>query len=66
MRSGENTELNRARRLSQEDAVIRLTSQDWDQLADFIESEDDDPNQALRRAAERNSDVGPAAAQRST
>ncbi len=58
--------LNRARRLIQEDAVVRLTAKGWDQLANFIESEDDAPNQALRHAAERNPDVRPVAAPRST
>ena len=54
--------LTRARALIQEEAVIRLTAKGWEQLADFIESEDDAPNQALRGAAERNPDVRSVAA----
>ncbi len=49
--------LYRARSLIREEAVIRLTATGWEQLADYIEADDDAPNQALRRAAERNPDV---------
>ncbi len=53
--------LLRAWTLIQEEAAIRLTAKGWEQLADFIESEDDAPNQALRRAMERNPDIQAAA-----
>lgn len=57
--------LSSARDHIREDAVIRLTEQGWNQLADYLESPDDGPNEALLRAAERNSDVRPVAAARS-
>ena len=56
--------LSRARTLIQEEAVIRLTATGWEQLADFIEAEDDAPNPALRRAAERSPNVQSVAAAR--
>lgn len=49
--------LRGARRLIQEEAVISLTAKGWDELVAFIENADDEPNEALRRAAERNVDA---------
>lgn len=49
--------LRRARTLIQEEAVISLTAKGWDELVAFIESADDEPNEALRRAAERSLDA---------
>jgi uncharacterized protein (DUF1778 family) len=49
--------LERSRTLIREASVISLTAKGWGELMTFIEDADDDPNEALRGAAERNSDV---------
>lgn len=56
--------LRSARQVLRDHAVIRLTSQGWEQLAALVET-DETPNKALLRAAERNPDVRPVAAARS-
>jgi uncharacterized protein (DUF1778 family) len=52
-----------ARQLLRDHVLIRLTARGWDQMAALIDSEEQ-PNEALRRAAERNPDVQPVAAPR--
>jgi uncharacterized protein (DUF1778 family) len=56
--------LRSARQLLRDHAVIRLTTRGWEQLAALIETEEQ-PNEALLRAAERNPDVRPVAVTRS-
>ena len=45
-----------ARQVIQEHTVIHLSAKGWEELGDLLEA-DDRPNEALRRAAERNPDV---------
>jgi uncharacterized protein (DUF1778 family) len=52
--------LRSARQLLRDHAVIRLTTRGWEQLAALIETEEQ-PREALLRAAERNPDVRPVA-----
>lgn len=52
--------LRSARQLLRDQAVIRLTTRGWEQLAGLIETEEQ-PSEALLRAAERNPDVRPVA-----
>jgi uncharacterized protein (DUF1778 family) len=54
-----------ARQLLRDHAVIRLTTRGWEQLAALIETEEQ-PGEALLRAAESNPDVRPVAAPRPT
>ena len=55
--------LRSARQMLRDQAVIRLTTRGWEQLAELIET-DEPPSEALLRAAERNPDVRPVAAAR--
>lgn len=55
--------LRSARQVLRDHAMIRLTTRGWEQLAGLIETEEE-PNEALLRAAERNPDVRPMAAAR--
>ena len=54
-----------ARQMLRDHAVIGLTTRGWEQLAELIETEEQ-PGEALVRAAERNPDVRPVAAPRPT
>lgn len=48
--------LRSARQLLRDHTMIRLTTEGWEQLAAMIETEEQ-PSEALLRAAERNPDV---------
>ena len=52
-----------ARQLLRDNAVIRLTTRGWEQLAALVETEEQ-PGESLLRAAERNPDVRPVAGPR--
>lgn len=49
--------ITRSKELIEQETVIRLSAKGWNQLADLIEQTDDEPNEHLKRAAERHRDV---------